>query len=79
MAMGQGESEGWDFLPRPAWFCLTPSPPHPAYGENFLTLSLPLRAPRSPTPPHKTLLLVNLLATISIFFNKFIPSNQTNF
>ena len=53
----------------------------------------PLGAPRSPAPPHKTLLHVNLPITITIFFNKtcfynknilkitknFIPSNQTYF
>ena len=53
----------------------------------------PLGAPRSPAPPRKTLLLVNLLTSITITFNKtcfvsknifeitnkFIRSNQINF
>ena len=93
MAMGQGRFEGWGLRPRPAWFFLIH--PHLALhdGENFLTPSLPLGAPRRPTPPHKTLLLVNLPSTITIVFNKtcfvsknileitnkLIPSNQTNF
>jgi len=86
---GRGGFEGWGLRPRPAWFCLTLSPPHPAYGKNFLSPSPPLGAPRSPAPPRNTLLLVNLLATILIVFNKtcfvnknileiknkFIPSN----
>ena len=69
--------------------------PHPALHdrENFLAPSLALRAPRSPAPLGKILLLVNLPTTITIVFNKtcfvnknilkinnkFIPSNQTNF
>ena len=62
-------------------------------GENFLTPSQPLGAPRNPAPPHKTLLFVNFPYNQYNFFNetyfinenilkittKFIPSNQTNF
>ena len=93
--MGRGESEGCYLRSRPAWFYLTLFPPHPTSHdrENFLAPSPPLGAPRSPTPPRKALLLVNLPTTITIVFNKtyfinknileitnkFIPSNQTNF
>ena len=54
---------------RPLWFYLAPSPPRPAQhdGENFLTPSPPLEAPRNHAPPHKVLLFVNL------------PYNQYNF
>ena len=93
MAMGQGGSKGWGLAPAPHDFVLPY--PHPALHdeENFLATSLPLRAPQSPTPSRKTLLLVNLPATITIVVNKtcfinknileitnkFILSNQTNF
>ena len=30
MAMGRGGAEGWGLHPRPAWFCLAPSPSRPA-------------------------------------------------
>ena len=97
MAMGRDGSEGWGFRPHPTWFCLKPSLPRPAPhdGKNFPAQSPPLGPLWSPTPPSKTLLLVNLPTTITIFFffyetyfvsknileitNKFIPSNQTNF
>ena len=59
---GNEDAEGWDLLLRPIWFCLTPSPPRPTPHdrENFPTPSLPLGALRSPAPPCKTLLFVNL-------------------
>ena len=52
------------FVPAPHGFVLPhpcPAPPRPVPhdGENFLTPSLPLRAPQSPAPPRKTLLFVN--------------------
>ena len=61
--------------------------------KNFLTSSLSLWALRRDALFRKTLLLVDLLTTITIFFNKtcfinknileitnkFIPLNQTNF
>ena len=81
------------FAPAPHDFVL--SNPHPVSHdrENFLAPSPPNGAPRSPAPPCKTLLLVNLSTTITIVFNKtcfinknileitnkFIPTNQTNF
>ena len=93
MAMGQGGSEGWGLAPAPHDFVLPY--PHPALhdGKFFFAPSPPLWALRSPTPPRKILLLVNLPPTITIVFNKtyfvsknileiinkFIPSNQTNF
>ena len=45
--------------------------------ENFLASWGPLGAPQSSTPPHKTLLLVNLPTTIAIVFNKtcFVNKN----
>ena len=61
MAMRWGGVEGWGIRPRLAWFCLVLSHPRPVLhdGECFLTPSPPLRAPRSPAPPCKTLLFVN--------------------
>ena len=82
MAMAWSKAELWGFRPRPAW-----------WGK-FLAPSPPLSALQSPAPPHKTLFLVNLPTTITIFSNKmtcfnnknileiidkFILSNQTNF
>ena len=62
--------EEWGLCPVLHGFIL----PHPQLAphdrENFIISSLSLRAPRSPTPPRKTLLLVNLLTTITIFFIK---------
>ena len=60
--MGQGGNEGWGLRPHPTWFYFAPSPPRLTLhdGENFLTPSLHLGASRSPGPPRKTLLLVNL-------------------
>ena len=95
--MGWGGSEGWSLHPHFAQFCLSPSPPHPTppcmTEKFFLPPSTPLRTPRIPAPPYKTLLLINLSTTIIIVFNKtcfinknilditnkFIPSNQNNF
>ena len=67
--------------------------PAPHVGENFLTPSLPLGAPRSLAPLRKTLLFVNLPYNWYNFFNetyfinknileittKFISLNQINF
>ena len=79
-------------LPPPRMVLSYPIPAPPCMTEKIF-LSHPLRAPRSPAPSCKTLLLVNLPTTIAIVFNKicfinknileinneFIPSNQTNF
>ena len=95
MAMGRGGSEGWSLCPRLTWFFLIPFPPRPAShdSKNFLTPFPPLGALRSPVPPRKTQLFINLPTIIAIVFNKtcfvsknileiknkFISSNQTNF
>ena len=93
MAIGWGRSKGWGLRPAPHYFVLLHPLPAPHDGKIFLTLSLPLGALQSPTPPCKTLLFVNLPTTIIIVFNKtyfvnknifeitnkFIPLNQTNF
>ena len=46
---GRGRTEGWGLRPCPT----------PHNGENSLTPSPPLGAPRSPVPPRKTLHFVN--------------------
>ena len=51
MAMGQGEAEGWGLRPYPAWFCLTSSPPRPAWRG---ILSHPIPAPSGPAKPRPT-------------------------
>ena len=89
-AAGGGRKMGSSFPPR---MVLSYPIPTQHDGENFLTPSLPLGAPQSPTPPRKTLLFVNLSYNQYNFFNetyfinknilkiiiKFIPSNQINF
>ena len=75
-------------------FCPIPNPTLVLHDrKNFLTPSLPFGALWSSTPPHKTLLLVNLLHNYYNFFNKncfinkntleittkFIPSNRLIF
>ena len=93
MAIGWAGPKDSVFTPTPHSFVLLHPRPILHDEENFLTAFLPLRAPQSPTAPHKTLLLVNLPIAITIFFNKtcfvnknileitnkFIPLNQTNF
>ena len=61
MAIGRGGAEGWVFVLASHGFVLPHPRSAPHDGENFLTSSPPLGALRSPTPPHKTLLFVNLL------------------
>ena len=56
------------------YFCLPPND-----EKNFLTPSLPLKAPRRPTPPHKTLRFVNLPYNQYIFINENIFFNETYF
>ena len=48
------------FIPVLHGFVLSHPRPIPHDGENFLTPSPPLGAPRSLAPPRKTLLFVNL-------------------
>ena len=48
------------FVPALYGFVLPHSLPNPHDGENFLIPSPPLRVPRNPAPPRKTLLFVNL-------------------
>ena len=62
--MGVSGGEGWH------GFVLTYPYQASHDGENFLAPSPTLGAPRNPTPPRKTLLLVNLPTTITIVFNK---------
>ena len=65
---GQGGAEGWDLRPRPAWIFLAPSLPRPAWQVKFLTPSPPLKAPRSPALPRKTLFLINFPYNYYHFF-----------
>ena len=88
--MGQGKAEGWGIRPRLVWYCLAPSPPHPAWRGK---LSHPISTPWGLAPPGKTLFLLIFPTTSTIFFNetyfidknifeittKFIQSNQINF
>ena len=62
MAMGRGGAGPEDgvFVPAPHDFVLLYPRPAPHDEKNFLTPSPALRASRRPTPPHKTLLFVNL-------------------
>ena len=97
MATRRGGVEGSKdgiFVPIPHGIVLPHPRPAPHDGENFLTPSPTLGAPRSPAPSCKTLLFLLIFPTIStIFFNetyfinknilkittKFIPSIQINF
>ena len=76
MAMERGKSNGWGLHPHPACFCLTPSPPYPAWQGKFSCTILALWGPWSPVPSRKMLLLVNLPTTITIVFNKIYFNNK---
>ena len=48
---GRGGVEGWGLHPRPAWYCLVPSPPRPAWWGKLSHL---IPNPWGPTKPHPT-------------------------
>ena len=69
MAIGQGGAGPKDgiFAPAPHGFVFIHPRPAPHNGENFLTPPPPFGAPRSPAPPRKTLLFVDLPTDIFFF------------
>ena len=93
--MGWGEAGSKERVFIPALHNFVLPYPHPILHdkENFLTPSSSLGAPRSPAPPRKTILFVNLPNNKYNFFNetyfinknileiktKFIRSNQIKF
>ena len=81
MAMGRGKAKGWGLRPRLAWFCLTPSLPHPAPPRMMRKTFSPHLRPFGPNnaPPHLVKLYFLLICptTSTIFFNEtyFINKN----
>ena len=71
VVMGWGKAEGWGLCPSPAWFCLTPCLPRPAWRGKF---SYPIPAPWGPTKPRPVKLYFLLIfpTTNTIFLMKHI-------
>ena len=69
MAMGKSEAKGWGLQPSFAWFCLATFSPCPASHDREIVFapSPPLGALQSLAPLCKTILLVDLPTTITIF------------
>ena len=74
MAMGRGKAKGWGLRPRLAWFCLTPSLPHPAPPRMMRKTFSPHLRPLGPreAPPHPVKLYCLLIypTTSTIFLMK---------
>ena len=69
MAMGRGGAEGWGLHPRPAWFCLAPSPPRMT-GKTFSPHPRPLGPREAPPHPVKLYFLLICPTTSTIFLVK---------